>query len=154
MSMHGSCDCKNIEMTWHIVDYSIVPRECECEYCSSKSAAYVTKSGTRFEVIIRNNNLHQEIQHGSKSSVFHECLNCGCVMFVTAEIEGELYGTLNANHLVNKFGFSSAVKTNYSAQSAQQKRERWRRNWCHPVLITSIGSNAPTGLDGRTARRC
>lgn len=138
MSMRGSCDCNNIEIIWHVIDYSLVPRACQCDYCVTKSAAYVSKSATKFEAIIRNNNLHKTVQQGSNSAVFHECANCDQVIFVTIEIDGELYGALNANHLNNKLGFSTPVKTNFSSQTAQQKQERWRQNWCHPVSITNL----------------
>ena len=140
MSINGSCDCKNIEMVWHTDDSSIVPRACQCEYCYSRSAAYVTKPETRIEVLIRNEQFHKTVQHGSNSAVFHECANCNQVVFVTAEICGELYGALNANYLNNKLGFLAPIKTSFRTQTAEQKRERWRQNWCHPVLITKRSS--------------
>ncbi len=137
MTISGSCECKNIKVIWHTDDCSLAPRACQCEYCSSKAAAYVTKSGTKFEAIVQNEQFHNQVRHGSKSAVFHECSNCGQVIFVTSEIDGELYGALNARHLTNKSGFAEPVELNYSSQSPEQKRERWRQNWCHPVLITS-----------------
>jgi len=137
MSITGGCDCSNIQITWHTVDCNLVPRACQCNYCSATLAAYVTKSGTKIVASIRNEELHKEVQHGSNSAIFHECTNCDQVVFVTSKIEGELYGALNANHLNNKFGFSASVKANFSSQTVEQKRERWRQNWCHPVLITS-----------------
>tara|TARA_R110001599_G_scaffold353459_1_gene592352 strand:- start:43420 stop:43665 length:246 start_codon:yes stop_codon:yes gene_type:complete len=76
------------------------------------------------------------VQHGSNSAVFHECANCDQVIFVTTEIDGELYGALNANHLKNKFGFSSAINVDYSALSAQEKLARWQQNWCFPVVFS------------------
>jgi hypothetical protein len=139
MSITGGCDCNNIEINWNTVDYSLVPRACQCDYCSSKSAAYVTKPGTGFDVSIRRKKLHKKVQHGSKNAIFHECANCDQVIFVTSEIDGELYGALNANHLINKLSFSAPVKLNFSSQTAEQKRERWRKNWCRPILITSLG---------------
>jgi hypothetical protein len=140
MSITGGCDCKNIEITWHTVDHSEAPRACQCDYCSSKAAAYVAESGTRVDVLIRSKKLHKEVRHGSNSAVFHECANCSQVIFVTSEIEGEQYGALNANHLNNRFGFSAPVEVNFSSQTAEQKRERWRQNWCYPVLITGFTS--------------
>jgi hypothetical protein len=136
MSISGGCDCNNIKITWHVVDYSVVARACQCDYCLSMSAAYVTKAGTKFEVLIHREKNHRKIQHGSNSAVFHECANCNRVVFVTAEIEDKLYGALNANHLNNKFGFSASVKANFGWQTAEQKRARWRQNWCHPIRIT------------------
>lgn len=137
MSVKGSCDCNNVEVTWDIADRDSVPRACQCDYCFSKSAAYVTKSDTTFEVVIHNSNLHSTVQHGSNSAIFHECTSCEQIVFVTAEIEGVLYGALNVNHLNRKQEFPASVKLDFSGQTAEQKRERWRKNWCHPVLITS-----------------
>ncbi len=138
MSITGGCDCTNIKITWHISDHSLIPRACQCGYCASKSAAYVTQSGTKFDVLIRGEKFHKQVQHGSNNAVFHECSSCDQVIFVTAEINGELYGALNANHLNNKQGFSTSVEVDFSSQTAVQKRERWRQNWCQPVLINKL----------------
>ena len=136
--MHGSCRCRNFEVIWQIVDFSLVPRACQCTYCVSKSAAYVSKSGTKFEVTIHNETLHRVVQHGSNSAFFHECAHCNELVFVTAEIEDELYGVLNAYCLQNKLGFATPVETVFDTQTAAQKRQRWRLNWCHPVVVTII----------------
>lgn len=135
MSINGGCDCGNIQITWRTIDYSLVPRACQCRYCSKNSVAYVSKSATAFEVLVRNDKLYAEIRHGSNRATFHECTNCDQVVFVTALIDGKLYGALNANQLKNKFGFSSPVSVDLSALAASEKRERWRQNWCCPVFI-------------------
>ena len=139
MTMSGSCDCGNINVTWHIEASSFVPRACQCEYCALKSAAYVTKPGSKVEVVIQSKKLHEILQHGSNAAKFHECLKCDQVVFVTSEIDGELYGALNANHLENSVGFSEPIQANFSSQTAGEKRSRWRQNWCRPVCITIKG---------------
>ncbi len=135
MSLYGSCECKNIQITWHTVDYCFVPRACQCEYCLEKKAAYVSKPNSRFEVVIHNPGLHKVVYHGSGNAGFHECINCDQVLFVTTDINGELYGALNAIHLTSKLGFATPVKMNVSDQSAGEKKERWEKNWCCPVVI-------------------
>ena len=137
MSITGGCDCNNIEITWHVMSHNSIPRACQCGYCASKAAAYVTQSGTKFDVLIRSEKLHKKIQHGSNSAVFHECSSCDQVIFVTAEMNGDLYGALNANYLNNKRGFSTSVKVDFSSQTAIEKKERWRKNWCQAALIIS-----------------
>ncbi len=97
MSIYASCDCKNLEVVWHVANQELIPRACQCEYCSTKSAAYVSRPNTRFEATVRSGELHRQIQHGSNSAIFHECSICEQVVFVTAEIDGDLYGALNAN---------------------------------------------------------
>ncbi|WP_444995484.1 hypothetical protein [Aliikangiella sp. IMCC44359] len=135
MNMLVSCDCKNIEVIWNNTDNRLVPRACQCDYCLSKSAVYVTNPKSSFEAWIRNTNLHNTTQHGSKNAVFHECGRCEQIIFVTVEIDEKTWGALNANQLKNKHEFPDPVALSFSHQTAQQKRERWRQNWCHPVTI-------------------
>ena len=136
MSMRGHCHCNNIEVVWHTVDYSVVPRACQCAYCLAKGAAYVCKPGTAVTVRIHNERLHRTVAHGSRTATFHECGHCGDLVFVTAQIDGDTYGVLNAPCMHNARGFSAAVSLDFSAQTAAQKRERWQQNWCHPVSIS------------------
>lgn len=135
MSMRGSCKCRNIEVWWRTVDYSAVPRQCLCEYCREKSVCYVSKAGTRVDVTIRDARLHKTVRQGSNTAVFHECGNCGVLVLVTADIDGEVYGALNANCLDNPLGFCAAVEMDFSAQAAGDKMDRWKANWCRPVCI-------------------
>lgn len=137
MSIRGGCKCNNIQILWHTVDRSLVPRECQCDYCLSRSISYVSKSGTRVEISIHNESLHHLRQQGTRSATFHECGNCGELVFVTSEIDGELYCTLNSNCISNPFGFGASVRMEVHNQTAAERINRWRQNWCRPVLITS-----------------
>lgn len=139
MSMHGGCRCNNIQVTWHTVDYSVVPRACQCEYCRGKGAAYVSKSGTLVETRIHDQSQHRVTTQGSNSAEFHECGACDDVVLVTASLDGDIYGALNAQCLHNRLGFAAAVAMDYAGQSAQQKQQRWRQNWCSPIRITYLG---------------
>jgi len=150
--MRGSCKCKNIEVHWHTVDYSLVPRKCQCQYCKEKNAAYVSKPGSRIDVHIHSEHLHKTVTQGTNSALFHECGNCGELVFVTADISGESFGALNANCMENKFGFSAATEVDFSNQTVEDKIERWSRNWCHPVLIASQGTKTPKPPRGFGAR--
>ena len=136
MAMRGGCKCNNIELLWHTVDYSVVPRKCQCRYCMENNAIYVSKSGSRINVRIHNGRLHKIVTQGSGNARFHVCKSCNELVFITADIGGESFGALNANCMINKFGFLAAIETDFSDQSAEEKRERWRKNWCHPVHIT------------------
>jgi hypothetical protein len=138
MVMKGSCSCNNIEITWHVIDRSLIPRACQCDYCISKSAAYVSKSGTRFEVGIHSRRLHKTIRQSSNSAVFHECANCKQLVFVTWEKADEVFGALNSIHLTNTHGFSPPLKVDFSSQTPQEKQDRWQQNWCSPVIIRPL----------------
>ena len=93
----------------------------------------MSKSGTAVDVAVHKERHHRIIMHGSRIARFHECVNCGDVVLVTAEIDGTNYGVLNAMCMNNKLGFPAAVQAYLSGQTAEQKRDRWRQNWCYPV---------------------
>jgi hypothetical protein len=141
MSIRGRCTCGNIAVHWHTVDYSVIPRLCQCQYCTGKHAAYVSKSGTKVDILIHKKGMHRIHRQGSKTAEFHECANCDDLVFVTARIDEELYCALNSNCLRNPRGFSPGVKTEFSDQTAATKLDRWRQNWCHPVRIAGQGSS-------------
>jgi hypothetical protein len=141
MTMRGSCTCRNIQVVWRTVDYSVVPRKCLCPYCAAKNAAYVSKSGSLVQVSIHNAHLHNIARHGSGTAEFHECGNCHDLVLVTVAIQGDVYGALNANCLHNRHGFAPAVDIDFSNQGTAEKLQRWRQNWCHPVemLVNPAG---------------
>ena len=140
MIMRGSCSCNNICLSWRNIDFSLVPRKCGCNYCSEKSAAYVSKSKTSVEVEVRNTTLLRMQEHGSRLAKFYECANCGDVVIVIVSIDGELFCALNVNCLEQRHRFPKPINVNFSDQMPEQKLARWKQNWCHPVLVTSQAS--------------
>ncbi len=130
MSIHGQCQCSNIKTKWNCIDYSMSPRACQCDYCSNKQAAYVSKPGSLFELSIIDKQHHRQVKQGSETATFHECSYCNSLIAVTVEIDQILYGILNAKFLNNKFEFSEPVETNFENQSKQLKLDRWQKNWC------------------------
>lgn len=136
MSFEGTCSCGNITFVWHALALGS-PRACQCEYCASKSAAYLSEPDTQLVVSIQDEKYHRTVQHGEKLAVFHECSVCDEVIFVSAKIKGKLYGVINATHLKNKNVMATAVQTNFEAQSADQKKSRWQKNWCEVLVITA-----------------
>ena len=142
MSIRGSCACNNIQVVWHTVDRSLVPRKCQSSYCLLNRFSYVSKARTRFDVSIHREALHSIHQKVMGGAIFHKCENCGELVFVTSAIDGEIYGSLNANCLSNRSGFGTPVNANCDDQTAMQNENEWRQNWCHPVVIKAkVGSD-------------
>jgi hypothetical protein len=147
VTIRGSCSCNNISVFWKNFDFSLVPRKCGCDFCCSRGAAYVSKSGTVVEATIAKRHLHNVVEHGSMQAKFHECAFCRDIVMVTAVIQGTLYGALNVNCLHSRERFVAPVIVDFSGQTPEEKLERWRRNWCHPVSITShTGAGRADGM--------
>lgn len=136
MRLLGACRCNNIGLIWHNVDFSLVPRSCQCDYCRGRGAAWVSKRGSALQVKIRRADIHSVAQQGAGLARFHECLHCGDVACVTADIEGDVYGAVNVHALLQAERFPPPRATDFSAQSGQEKLSRWQQNWCCPVSFS------------------
>lgn len=136
MSMRGSCSCNNLSIVWKNIDFSLVPRQCGCDYCSAKGAAYVSKSGTAVAVNIRKQDFIAVTEHGSRQAKFHECTNCGDVVFVALAVEQEQYCAVNVECLERRERFPEAISVNFSNRDPLEKLQRWRQNWCYLISIT------------------
>lgn len=137
MSLRGYCPCRNFELNWQTVDYSLIPRACQCDYCRNRSVSYVSKSGSGFSVHVHKPESYIVVRHGSGTAAFHECSFCDTVVFVSAEIDGQTYGAINSACIRNPHGFGTAVATDSNNQGLSEKTRRWRQNWCTPVRLTT-----------------
>ncbi len=135
MTINGSCQCGNLQLAWHSVDLSCVPRACQCDYCVSHAATWVSKSGTAVDLRIHRPAMHRVIRHGSNTAAFHECAYCGLPVLVTADIDGVVYGALNAAVLDNPAA-PPPTTFEYDGQTAGDKLARWQQNWCYPVRFS------------------
>lgn len=134
-TVRGSCRCNNLAVSWQNVDYSLVPRACDCRYCSDKGAAWVSKSGSAFSLQVQRADAYRKMHQGSEQATFHECRHCGDVVAVSALIDGDCYGALNLYCLRDAHRFPTALPVQLTGLAAAEKRERWRQNWCYPVNL-------------------
>lgn len=135
MILQGSCGCGNITLSWDADGTILIPRACQCSYCAARRAAWVSQRSTAFHVTIHRPENHRTITQGSRIARFHECTCCKTTVFATALLERESYGILNARCLQQYSRLAAPVTTDFSAQDPERKQSRWRRNWCHPVMI-------------------
>lgn len=130
------CRCKNIKIEWSIRDFSLVPRACQCNFCLSKNAQWLSKSGSRFELSINYRQHYRLTQQGTNTAYFHQCTHCGEFTAATAIIGKQRYGAINANCLNAPHRFADAKRvTPSSLDSALSRQNIWQQNWCSPVTI-------------------
>ncbi|MDG1818723.1 MAG: hypothetical protein P8H31_02730 [Porticoccaceae bacterium] len=127
--MKLSCGCKNIQIDWDVKPQDFIARSCGCDYCGENAAEYVSDSSSSFSFKVKNPSDHLVIQHGHKTADFHECKNCGAA-FVSCEIDGDLYGVINAKVMgLNDYAIDSVLK-DYSTETISMRLERRKKNWC------------------------
>ena len=126
--MIESCECGNIVVEWDTNISPLVARKCDCEYCVSSGAEFVSDPDSLVQFKILDKTKHQIIKHGHETAEFHECSECG-VIFVASEIDGSTYCVLNANALgLENYVLDSQLKS-YKGESVEQRLARRKRNW-------------------------
>ena len=133
--MRGACRCGNIQLNWQTVDLSIVPRACACDFCRARSVLGVGKANSPVRVEIHGAVRHRVLTQGTGTAQFHECGHCDTLVLATCDIDGRLYGVLNAQCLVNPAGFAPAMPLVVTDEPLAERLARRRRNWCSPVVI-------------------
>tara|TARA_R110002094_G_scaffold52678_1_gene63955 strand:- start:2324 stop:2629 length:306 start_codon:yes stop_codon:yes gene_type:complete len=79
-----------VKVEWQFDRASEVhPVICGCEYCTAHNAQYVFQADTVVEIHIREFSFYRQIQQGTKTAVFHECLSCGMLVCVTVDSGGQ-----------------------------------------------------------------
>ena len=139
MKIQGGCNCGNIEIDWQPSQAPCAPRACQCDYCISKNASYVSEPNSELSAKINSSELHRVVQHGTNTADFHECSACNTLVFVSSKIGNETYGVINSICLPS-INFELPINMHFSQESEEERLNRRRQNWCHPVLIT-ITSN-------------
>ena len=134
--MKGACPCRNIELHWQLVDMSLVPRRCDCDYCSDLGVSWVSKSGTRLRATVHNPAYYKVTHHGTGMASFHECTHCQLPVFASASVDGEDYAVVNAACLANPRGFADPVPASFGHESLEERCKRWQRNWSSLVEVT------------------
>jgi hypothetical protein len=134
LSIYGSCKCGNIQIDWDVDDFVRAPRACQCDYCVSKNASYLSEPDSALSVAIHNPELHRVIRHGTNTAEFHECSACNTLVFVSSIIDGAIYGVVNSQCLDN-IELELPIKMEFTEESAQERLARRCRNWCRPVFI-------------------
>ena len=126
--MIESCGCGNIVVEWDTKVSPLVARKCDCEYCVSSGAEFVSDPNSLVQFKILDKKKHQIIKHGHETAEFHECSECG-VVFVASEIGGSTYCVLNAKTLGIKEYVLDTQLNNYEEESVQQRLARRKKNW-------------------------
>lgn len=141
MTVRGACRCGNISLAWRTIDYSLVPRACTCDYCRARQVAWVSKSNTALNLRVGNECLHRVLEQGSGQARFNECAHCGDTVWVSATIDGEEYGAVNLRCLEKAARFPAARPVGLTGLTAPQKLDRWRSNWCSPVVVEVLAAS-------------
>ena len=117
----GSCQCGNVSFTLTLPKplNTFTPRACDCDYCTSHGAMYV--SHPLGNLSFNSKTIIDKESQGSRQAIFHKCRNCHQLIGVSCNIDGQERGTINANLLDNKDVLKAAVPVSPKLLNAEEK---------------------------------
>jgi hypothetical protein len=135
--VEGGCRCGNIS---YVAEFSqelrvYTPRACDCEFCRSHGAAYVSDKAGALTLKIKNKEEFDKYRQGSRIADFLICRNCGVMVGVCYEDGGRVYGSINIRSCGECDLFGDSKEMALAELSDEDRVKRWKENWFSPVEI-------------------
>jgi len=134
----GGCHCGNVRY----VLGSDVPlaawaaRFCGCNFCVRHGGLYASHPSASLTVSVKNNDNLGRYRFATASADFCFCRNCGVLVFLTSDIDGEVYGLVNMNTLDERpSALAEAPVMSYDGEAPEARLRRRKENWIARVQL-------------------
>ncbi|MCW8890881.1 MAG: aldehyde-activating protein, partial [Sedimenticola sp.] len=105
------------------------PRACDCDFCTSHGAAYISDSKGKLSLAIKNEKEVSRFKQGSGLVDFLICRNCGVVVGACYQ-EGEyFYAAINANSIKGNVDLGESQCASPKQLQDPEKITRWKELW-------------------------
>ncbi len=133
----GGCDCGNLSLKITTDDALLdaEPRACDCHFCVSHGAEWVSIPHASLEITVNNEAALSLYKQGSETASFWLCQHCGVVVAVTADIDDKRVGAVNRRALADADSFKPATSASPKTLSATEKKARWSELWIQSVTV-------------------
>lgn len=115
-------------LTLSLAPNQYTPRQCDCDFCTSYCAAYLSDPKGTLEINARSALLRK--MQGSEQAIFLVCQ--GCKTLISAayqQADDTLIGALNSTLLADKALFNAPQSASPKTLAADEKLERWKKLW-------------------------
>lgn len=134
----GGCHCGNLRYQLSgpvpVSDWSA--RSCGCDFCTRHGGLYAAHPGAAMTVTQRSANDVGRYRFATASADFCFCKVCGVLVYLTSEIDGQLYGLVNMNTLDERpAAFADAPVMSYEGENRDARLLRRRANWIARVRV-------------------
>ena len=136
----GACHCGAIRVTLMVAGSAaqLSPRHCGCDFCQKHQGLYVSAPDGELEIAIAGQEAVNRYAFGHKTAEFLVCRICGVVPAVISEIDGNLYGIVNANALEPPLSVeeSQIPTADYESENMANRLGRRKQRWIGEVTVT------------------
>ena len=133
----GGCYCGNITVRVETdkKPEDMTPRACDCRFCSTHGAEWVSTPDAKLEIEIQNEAALSLYTQGSDNARFWICQRCGVAAAVTCDIEDRRKGAVNRRALDKRDAFPPAETVSPASLSPEEKKARWEGRWIQHVTV-------------------
>ena len=140
--LKGGCHCGNI-----IVEVELArspsaynPRACDCAFCRKHGASYVSDPHGSLLIQIKDECFFGKYHQGSGIAECLLCTNCGVLVGIVSQSNGQLYGTVNSKVIDEGDRFGEETSVSPRLLSDSEKTERWKGVWFANVNIGTVSA--------------
>ncbi|WP_417458265.1 GFA family protein [Kordiimonas sp.] len=135
--LEGGCYCGNIgiQLETEKPFSELVPRACDCDFCTMNGAKWLSHPDAKLEIEIQNEAAINLFEQGSMTARFWLCQRCGVLACVTADVEGERRAAVNVNALNARGEFPPPMSVSPKELSKAEKSARWQDVWIRGVTV-------------------
>ncbi|PRC94664.1 GFA family protein [Solimicrobium silvestre] len=136
-NLNGQCYCGNIQLEVGLTSAPLAyePRACDCDFCRKHGASYISDPQGFLRIHVNDEHNFGKYRQGSEVADFLLCRNCGVLVAVTFQSEGQLYATLNSKVIDGEAHFGMEKTASPKMLAENQKTERWKKLWFSNVSI-------------------
>lgn len=141
VTLLGSCHCGRLSVEFRTRQdpATILPRSCDCSFCSKHGAAYISDPAGSLSVSYTETDALREYLQGSETARFLMCRHCGVLMAVIFKHDSGVYGAVNAGCLDGQTGLGQAVPASPQMLGQEEKVTRWLKLWIPDVVLSRAG---------------
>ncbi len=137
-TINGRCHCGNLQatLTTEKAPQDMWLRACQCDFCRSHNMRSLSDCDGRMEMRIKDGSQVNRYHFGLGMVDFLICKSCGNYIGAVQEVDGQLYGIMNANLTENRgVQFGEAEQKFYEEETGDQRSARRKAFWT-PATLT------------------
>lgn len=142
VALRGSCHCGRLGVEFRTSQRpaTIIPRACDCSFCSKHGAAYISDPAGSLSVSYSEPDALREYQQGSNAARFLICRHCGVLVAVIFKHDSATYGAVNTGCLDGQAGLGQPLPASPQTLGAEEKVARWLKLWIPDVVLARAGT--------------
>ncbi len=140
-TINGHCHCGNLQATLATEKQpnEMWLRACQCDFCRSHNMRSLSDPEGRMEIRIKDASQLNRYHFGLGMVDFLICKSCGNYIGAVQEVDGQIYGIMNANLTENRgSAFGEAEHRFYEDETGAERSQRRKKVWT-PAVLTIEG---------------